>query len=73
MTEFPPGTIFTTRGKHPRICQVVDILKTYNLAGDLISTKYVCSHDMLGQRVLERDVVWTTIAMGSPVLPEVNQ
>lgn len=61
---FPIGTQFKTRGKVSRLCTVVDILKTYNNAGELVSIRYVCSHVFLGQTVLDRDVVHTTIQMG---------
>ncbi len=61
---YPIGTQYKTRGKHPRLCTVIDILKTYNYSGDLVSIRYVSTHDLLGQSVLDRDVVATTIAMG---------
>ena len=58
------GTKFKTRGKHSRICTVVDILKTYNNAGELVSVRYVATHDFLGQIVFDKDVVATTITRG---------
>lgn len=61
---YPIGTQFKTRGKVPRLCTVTDILLTYNWAGDLVSIRYVASHECLGQIVTDRDVVATTIAMG---------
>lgn len=62
--EYPIGTLFKTRGKAPRLCTVVDIYKTYNLAGELVKTRYVATHEFCGQLVNDYDVVATTIAMG---------
>jgi hypothetical protein len=62
--QFAIGTQYATRGKAPRVCTVVDILKTYNNAGELVSIRYVAAHEFLGQQVLDRDVVETTIMMG---------
>lgn len=62
--KFPIGTQYETRGKVKRLCTVIDILRTYNIAGELVSIRYVASHDFMGQTVLNRDVVETTIAMG---------
>lgn len=61
---YPIGTRFKTRGKHPRLCAVVDILTTYNAAGDLVRTRYVATHDFMGRTVTDYDVPATTIAMG---------
>lgn len=62
--RFNIGTQFKTRGKHPRLCTVTDILKTYNSAEELVSIRYVATHEFMGQTVTDRDVVETTIAMG---------
>jgi hypothetical protein len=59
--EYPIGTQFKTRGKAPRL---TDILKTYNSAGELVKIRYVAQHDFMGQKVNDYDVVATTIAMG---------
>lgn len=61
---FKLGTQFKTRGRHPRICTVVDVLKTYNSAGELVEIRYVATHEFAGQIVKDRDVVETTIAIG---------
>lgn len=63
-TDFAIGTEFMTRGKHPLRCRVVDVLKTYNSAGELVQTRYVATHEFCGQEVTQRDIVATTIAMG---------
>lgn len=59
------GQQFKTRGKAPRVCTVVDILKTFNNAGDLVQLRYVATYEFLGQTVTDRDVPETTIAMGA--------
>ena len=55
------GTKFIKqRGKHTnkeRVETVTDILKTYNLAGELVKTRYVAEHDFLGQTVTDSDVL----------------
>jgi hypothetical protein len=63
--KFNIGHQFKTRGKHPRLCTVVDILRTYNAKGDLVKTRYVATHEFMGQTVTDGDVCETTIAMGS--------
>ena len=62
--RFGPGTTYRTRGKHPRECEVVDVLFTYNLAGELVRVRYVTIHTLMGQEIQDIDVVETTIAMG---------
>jgi len=62
--EFPIGTEYITRGKHPRKCRVIDIWKTYNSSGEIVHTRYVSEHEFCGQMVQERDVVRTTIEIG---------
>ena len=63
-TKFLIGTKYKTRGKSPKECTVIDILKTYNHKNELVSIRYVSSHDFMGQKVIDRDVVETTITMG---------
>lgn len=62
--EYPIGTKYQTRGKVKRICTVVDILKTYNAAGELVKVRYVSEHEFCGQMVRDYDVVAVTIARG---------
>ncbi len=50
--------------KHKRIHTVEDVLKTYNSAGDLVNTRYRCSHEFCRQKVFDNDVVQPTIARG---------
>lgn len=63
-TEYPIGTRFKTRGKHPRLCAVVDVWRTYNAAGELVRLRYVATHDFMGQPVIDYDVCAASIAMG---------
>lgn len=63
-TEFAIGTQFKTRGKHPRLCTVVDVLRTYNSADELVRVRYVATHEFMGQTIKDIDVVATTIALG---------
>lgn len=58
------GTKYKTRGKAPRICTVTDIYTTHNSAGEFVKTRYVATHEFMGQIVTDSDVCATTIAMG---------
>jgi hypothetical protein len=62
--RFKVGQRFKTRGKHPSVCTIVDILRTFNLAGECVSLRYVATHEFCGQTVTDHDVVDTTIAKG---------
>ncbi len=67
------GVTYKTRGKHPRICTVVDVLNTYNGAGELVRTRYVSEHDFLGQTVTNSDVCRVTILRGKLTESEVAE
>jgi len=58
------GQKFKTRGKFPRECEVIDILKTYNLSGDLVKTEYLCQHEFMGQ-MLKHTECAVTIQRGA--------
>ncbi len=64
MKEYPIGTRYSNGGKHPKVCTVIDILKTYNYKGELVKTRYVSTHDVLGQVVTSYDVPSVSIARG---------
>lgn len=66
--RFPIGTQYWSRGKHPRLCTVVDHLTVRNIAGRVVSTHYTAQHEFLGQLIQDHNVVDTTIARG--LLPE---
>lgn len=65
---FPIGTKYMTRGKHPRLCTVTDILRTYNSANDLVQIRYIATHPLAGQTVTDRDVHHATISIGVSLL-----
>jgi hypothetical protein len=65
MPRFRVGHQFTTRGKAPRTCTVIDILKTYDLKGNLVQVRYVATHEFMGQTLTDSNVCDATIAMGS--------
>ncbi len=69
MDDYPIGTQFMSRGKHAKLCTVVDVLKTYNSAGELVRTRYVTEHDFCGQKVRDNDVCAVTIARQLPFTP----
>lgn len=62
--KYKIGQKFKTRGKHPRVCTVIDIHRTYNARQQLIRVRYVATHEFLGQTVTDCDVPQTTIDMG---------
>jgi hypothetical protein len=66
---YPIGTVFMTRGKHPRTCTVVDQLTTKNSKGEVVSERYVAAHEFCGQKVHDNDVVAVTIARGLVSMP----
>lgn len=61
--RFSVGQKFYSHGKNPKLCTVLDILTTYNLAGEVIRIRYVAEHEILGQKVIDHDVLETSIAM----------
>jgi hypothetical protein len=62
--EYSIGTKFMTNGKYPKECTVTDIYKTYNSKNELVKTRYVATHEFLGQIVTDYDVVQPTIGRG---------
>lgn len=62
--KYQIGQKFMTRGKHPKFAQVVDVLRTYNSAGELVKISYVTKHSFLGQIITDHDTYETTITMG---------
>lgn len=56
------GTRFIRRNsKRKDIETVVDILTTTNLKGEIVSVRYVATHEFMGQIVTDSDIVKTTI------------
>lgn len=56
--KYPIGTKFKLKKK---LHEVIDIHKTYNAVGELVKLRYVTKHDFLGQPVINREIVETTI------------
>lgn len=56
------GTLFYSAGKHKRECKVIDILKTYNSANELVKTEYLEEHEFCGQKITST-VVATSVLM----------
>jgi hypothetical protein len=66
--RFKIGLKFTERrGKGSKAIarehEIIDVLRTYNSADELVSLRYVTKHKLLGQDVICRDVVDATIAI----------
>ena len=68
--KHPIGTKYLTRGKHPRLCTVTDIWKTYDSKGDLVHKRYVATHELLGQTVTAVNLPEATVALGVLKLKE---
>jgi hypothetical protein len=60
---FPIGFMCIPRGKVKRVCVVVDYLRTYNDAKELVQFRYVTTHRLCNQTVFNYDVVHTTLQM----------
>ncbi|OME54025.1 hypothetical protein BSK59_15705 [Paenibacillus odorifer] len=58
------GQQYQTMGKHPKVCTIIDIHKTYNLNGEMVKLRYVSQHEFCGQTLKDDDVVEATIARG---------
>lgn len=58
------GVVFKTRGKAPRTCKVVDVLRTYNSKNELVKVRFVATHDFCGQSITDSDICKATIDMG---------
>ena len=60
---FEIGTKFKTRGKHPRLCTIVDIYTTTNSNNEIVKIEYLATHEFMGQNI--RDLHnGTSVAMG---------
>lgn len=49
--RFLLGTRFQTLERFPKTCMITDILRTYNLSGELVEVRYIGEHAYLGQKV----------------------
>lgn len=68
--RYSVGTVYKTRGKHPRTCTVVDIWRTLNAAGEIVRIRYVATHEFMGQTLTDCDVVEMSISMGLLSAPQ---
>lgn len=60
--EIGIGTRFIRRGtKRKDIETVTDIYTTYNSKGEVVSIRYVATHEFMGQVITDHDIVKTTI------------
>jgi len=64
MTKFAIGTIYSTRGKYPVDCRIVDIHTTTNHAGEIVKQRYVSVHSCYGQPVYDYNVNDVEVARG---------
>lgn len=63
------GTQFYRYGrKHKVLETVIDIHTTYNLAGQIVNVRYVTEHELMGQKVIDYDVVAVTIQRSEIIL-----
>jgi hypothetical protein len=62
--NFSIGRQFRTRGKASKLCTIVDILSTYNHAGELVRIRHVATHEFCGQVVTDSEVAEVAVAMG---------
>lgn len=69
--RFLVGTRFLSAGKHPHVCMVTDILRTFNLSGELVGVQYVTEHGFCGQKIEGRHLD-TEVAKGVCRLHGVN-
>ena len=58
------GVKFLSSGKNKRVCEVVDILTTYNSKKELIKTTYIEEHLFCGQ-TLKSEVVAVSVQRGN--------
>lgn len=47
--------------KRKDIETITDVLKTYNSAGELVNTRYVATHEFMGQQITDSDIVIVSI------------
>jgi hypothetical protein len=67
------GQQYWTRGKGSRLCTVIDIHTTYNVAGNVVKLRYVATHEFMGQVVTDSDVPELSITMGLVQVRDKNE
>lgn len=66
--RFSIGTQFIRnmgKKRNDRIETVIDIIRFINTNNQCMGWRYICSHDFIGQTVIDYDVVEPTIALGT--------
>lgn len=71
--KYPIGFKFFNRGKRKDLCTITDFLTTKNIHGEIIKTRYVATHDFLGQTVTDYDVTENSITMSIGMLGNPNE
>ena len=71
--KYPIGTLYLSRGKHKRLCKVIDYHVTTNLTGEIVRRRYVATNECLGQIVTDADVPESSVAMGVFELQQESQ
>lgn len=66
--KYPKGTKFTTRGKNPQTCIVIDWHYIVNSDGFVLKIRYVAQHSFMSQN-LKEEYPETSIDMGNPQIP----
>lgn len=59
------GQKYIPAGRHGKECTVIDILKTYNSKNELVTVRYISTHEYLGQTIINYDVCDSTIFRGA--------
>jgi hypothetical protein len=62
--RYTVGQKFKTRAKHPQICTVVEIFRTYNSKNELVKVNYQAEYELMGQMIKIYDLPEATIARG---------
>jgi hypothetical protein len=62
--RFKIGQQFKSSGKQPKLCTIVDVLRTYNTRCDLVEVRYIATHEFCGQLVRDSNVHDIEIAKG---------
>jgi hypothetical protein len=49
--RFPTGLTFQSRHQPRKTYEIIDVLRTYNSAGEMVEMRYVTQHTLCGQGV----------------------
>lgn len=62
--KYPIGTTYKPGRKHTYLVTIIDRLTTRNEKGEIVSIRYVGTHEFCGQLVTDRDILEIEIARG---------